>query len=75
MEIPIIFHPFLTHKVVAEALMSMLEKEGKLVVPVSAGEYVPATGACTGYSESLRVGSRKGDATLIRLIDYTGGIV
>lgn len=67
-KIPIIFPNFIVHSMVAERLVDLtLEPNCKIV---SAGEIKIAVRNCNGNSESLKVGVRKGDATLIHEYDY-----
>lgn len=68
-KIPIIFPNFMVHSMVAERLQD-LTLDGKIV---SAGEIKIAVRNCNGNSESLKVGVRKGDATLIHEYDYFHG--
>lgn len=68
-KIPIIFPNFMVHSMVAERLQD-LTLDGGIV---SAGQIKISVSNCNGYSESLKVGVRKGDAILIHEYDYFHG--
>lgn len=71
-KIPIIFPNFMVHSEVADKLKTIFSLTNSVKV-VSAGEIKISVSNCSGKSETLGVGVRKGDATLIHEYDYFNG--
>ena len=71
-KIPIIFPDFMVHSEVANKIGEILSLTNSTKV-VSAGEIKISVQNCSGKSETLGVGVRKGDATLIHEYDYFHG--
>ena len=77
MELPFVFGNNLAHKIVARHAAKALREHGyHSVKAVSAGEFNPMDGGCTGGSETLKLKSRGvKDVNLIGNHDYTGGML
>lgn len=69
--VPIIFPKELVHSDVARALCHMRQLAD--YEPVSAGEVsIGMDCTCSGFSETLQLGTRPGDEQLINMVDYGG---
>lgn len=75
-DIPFIFPNELVHQDVAVAMQRHLAKDHELdTYAVSAGDFCPITGICSGGSETLDMESRGDEDTrLIAAIDYGAGL-
>lgn len=73
-EVPVMFPNCMVHIEVARSLVAGQVLKGNPIKVVSAGEYCPFNGACSGESTTLMVKSRGDiDTKLIQTHDYTGG--
>lgn len=71
---PIIFPSDFVHKHMAGACQGQLG--GAIFLKaVSAGDYNPMTGVCSGESETLKLKSREEDTQIIQCYNYMHGIV
>jgi len=75
-EIPIIFPNILVHKEVADSTMAMIMSKHKMDSKVvAAGSINSYNMQCSGFSETLNIGSRFQDTQLIQTYDYNHGII
>lgn len=78
-EIPIVFPNIMVHADMADRVKNILvcEHNFQEVEVMSAGDVSFSLGqpVCSGKSETLDVSSRPGDSDLLRMYDYTGGLV
>jgi len=74
-EVPIIFPNSMVHSEVSAGFIPIVAAhKWKKPLPVSAGEYDPFTGRCSGQSETLGLRSRgREDEQIILMQDYGGG--
>lgn len=73
-EFPIIFPSDFIHKYMLGAVQGMFGGDQFLQI-VSAGEWYPISGKCSGESEILKIKSRLEDSNLIHYYNYSHGIV
>lgn len=74
---PIIFPDYMVHKLVAERMIMLLEREHNQdnVNAVSAGEIDVHVYACNGSSETLKLATQSIDPEIINTYNYFHGIV
>lgn len=73
-ELPVVFPNHFVHSEVFKALLRMPDL--RRAIAISAGEFCPLSGECSGKSETLSLKSRGiVDTRLIRMHDYTSGMV
>lgn len=74
-KVPVVFPNELVHREVAGVLVPMLHKQFGSCRCISAGEFSPITGDCSGRSSTMKLDSRgEEDSAIIIGCDYGAGL-